>query len=352
MQLFGQKIHQLRIASGLTLKALAIELGYSAHGYLSEIEMGKKKPTADFVLSIARLFNVTTDQLLKDEIDINPGPIKRNATMADNSFATADNSKLHIPSQREIEQIRLLLSTYQDGSGQLQSSDYTLPGWRDFERTVAYVFKGKATEGKQILDVVLTDNSLVGICYGISCKMKENKGQVRAHLELSNASKTFWQALEKNGLTRADYKASPEAVGSLIIQTVEQWHTSIKLNKKIVNIDRERSFYLLLSWNSSSGFYQLYQFPFRLPDPKTLRWNFPINKDQQNRLVGNEQNGRLFEWYGNSGGQLKYYPRFETATWASAPFQLEVLPIDNNPLTPLGKVERYFPQLWNDAFVK
>lgn len=70
MQRFGEKLHALRIKKKLTLKELALSLGLNAHGYLSEIETGKKKPTAELVLKVARFFDVTTDQLLKDEFDI------------------------------------------------------------------------------------------------------------------------------------------------------------------------------------------------------------------------------------------------------------------------------------------
>lgn len=54
----------------MTLKELARALGLTAHGYISEIETGKKKPTTDFVLKVARYFKVTTDELLKDELEI------------------------------------------------------------------------------------------------------------------------------------------------------------------------------------------------------------------------------------------------------------------------------------------
>lgn len=67
---FGEKLKALRIYHALTLMELARELGYTTHGYLSEIEHGKKLPTLEFVLSIARLFNVTTDELLKDELEL------------------------------------------------------------------------------------------------------------------------------------------------------------------------------------------------------------------------------------------------------------------------------------------
>ena len=70
MQRFGEKLRALRTRHKMTLKELAMELGLHAHGYISEIETGKKKPTAELVLKVARLFDVTTDQLLKDEIDL------------------------------------------------------------------------------------------------------------------------------------------------------------------------------------------------------------------------------------------------------------------------------------------
>ncbi len=54
----------------MTLKELASALGLTAHGYISEMEAGKKKPTAEFVLKVARYFKVSTDQLLKDELDV------------------------------------------------------------------------------------------------------------------------------------------------------------------------------------------------------------------------------------------------------------------------------------------
>jgi transcriptional regulator with XRE-family HTH domain len=67
---FGKKLRALRNNRGMTLKELATEMGFAAHGYISEIESGKKKPSIEFVLKASRLFEVTTDELLKDEIDL------------------------------------------------------------------------------------------------------------------------------------------------------------------------------------------------------------------------------------------------------------------------------------------
>lgn len=70
IQRFGEKLHALRTTRGLTLTELAHQLGHVAHGYISELEAGKKLPGVEFVLSVARLFDVTTDELLKDELEL------------------------------------------------------------------------------------------------------------------------------------------------------------------------------------------------------------------------------------------------------------------------------------------
>ncbi len=72
MKNFGPKLQELRIRRGMTLVELAQALGYTTHSYLSEIESGKKQPTVELALGIARLFGVTTDELLKDEIELHP----------------------------------------------------------------------------------------------------------------------------------------------------------------------------------------------------------------------------------------------------------------------------------------
>jgi transcriptional regulator with XRE-family HTH domain len=67
---FGDKLRALRIYHHLTLSELSSRLGYNTHSYISEIESGRKTPTVGFVLKVADLFHVTTDQLLRDELEI------------------------------------------------------------------------------------------------------------------------------------------------------------------------------------------------------------------------------------------------------------------------------------------
>jgi transcriptional regulator with XRE-family HTH domain len=70
MEKFGEKLRVLRNQRRMTLQQLAGALGYTTHSYLSEIESGKKQPTIDLVLGVAQLFNVTTDELLKDHLEL------------------------------------------------------------------------------------------------------------------------------------------------------------------------------------------------------------------------------------------------------------------------------------------
>lgn len=67
---FGEKLRFLRTHKSMTLQELAIALGHSAHGYISELEAGKKQPTILLVLRVSRLFDVTTDELLRDDLEI------------------------------------------------------------------------------------------------------------------------------------------------------------------------------------------------------------------------------------------------------------------------------------------
>jgi DNA-binding XRE family transcriptional regulator len=70
MKRFGEKLHTLRTGRHLTLQQTAAALGYATHAYISEIETGKKVPTVTFVLKVAEFFHVSTDALLKDDLEI------------------------------------------------------------------------------------------------------------------------------------------------------------------------------------------------------------------------------------------------------------------------------------------
>ncbi len=76
MQRFGEKMRTLRTRHGMTIRELATALGYapSFNSYISDVENGKRRPKIDFVLKVAQLFQVSTDQLVRDDLELDaPG---------------------------------------------------------------------------------------------------------------------------------------------------------------------------------------------------------------------------------------------------------------------------------------
>jgi hypothetical protein len=261
------------------------------------------------------------------------------------------------PTKKEFERFRLIMSTYQDGSGQqAMKNGQTLPGWRDFERSVALAFNGIAQESKFIFDVLLPDPKRRDIYFGLSCKMRrtlnDTKRTGRVTLELSNSSGTFWEQLRQISIDQQNYKGKPFEVAQALLAQEYEWHKGVGLEREGA-IDLSRSFYLALSWNIR-GEYQLFKFSLDLPDPVRLTWDFPIIEingelKQARRLRGQDEEGTLFEWYGESGGQLKYYPLVKNALWRSEIFHLEPLPGNwNEKHGILTKARDYFPELWKE----
>jgi len=70
MQRIGEKLRALRKKRGMTLKELAYELNFSSHTYLIAIEQGKKHPSLELVYKIGKIFNVSYDQLLNDDLEL------------------------------------------------------------------------------------------------------------------------------------------------------------------------------------------------------------------------------------------------------------------------------------------
>jgi transcriptional regulator with XRE-family HTH domain len=72
MPTFGEKLRILRTRHGMTQRVLAAQLGYSDHSHIALIENGKRNPTVELVLKVADLFQITTDQLVRDELELPP----------------------------------------------------------------------------------------------------------------------------------------------------------------------------------------------------------------------------------------------------------------------------------------
>jgi len=69
MQQFGRKLKNLRKSRNLTLVQLG-ELLSVHNTYVSQLETGKRIPNAEMILKVADIFEVTCDQLMRDDLNI------------------------------------------------------------------------------------------------------------------------------------------------------------------------------------------------------------------------------------------------------------------------------------------
>ncbi len=69
MKRFGEKLRFLRQQRNLSLMELggSVDIHYT---HLGKIEIGKKRPSADLILRIADFFNLSADQLMRDELEL------------------------------------------------------------------------------------------------------------------------------------------------------------------------------------------------------------------------------------------------------------------------------------------
>lgn len=72
MQRLGEKLRLLRLQRGLSLRDLAVALGHppSFNSYLSDVENGRRTPKLGFVLQLAAFYQVSMDQLTRDDLDL------------------------------------------------------------------------------------------------------------------------------------------------------------------------------------------------------------------------------------------------------------------------------------------
>ncbi len=257
------------------------------------------------------------------------------------------------PTSYEVERLRLLLSTFCDGSG--MNDGGSMPGWRDVERSVAEALKGRASENKDVFDVILNYTSTQDV--GLSIKSKNLAGREaidklacggRCYMELANSPAKFWQKLAQIGLTESDYRSKKSApkFGAAVISTVNSWHIEAaseyeKASGRRLNLNS--SLYLTLSSGRGKGsagpVYQWHSFP--LSFPQGIRWEFKSEKCLSGYDPANP-NEVLFDWYGLSGGQLKYYPKGISALFSSPQFSLE----RTSQISLEEKAARCFPELW------
>ena len=68
--MLGEKIQRLRKEKGMSQEQLAAQLTISRQA-ISKWELGETMPDTENIVQLSKLFDVSTDYLLNDEIDIN-----------------------------------------------------------------------------------------------------------------------------------------------------------------------------------------------------------------------------------------------------------------------------------------
>lgn len=236
----------------------------------------------------------------------------------------------------ELERFRLLLSTFKDGSGQRVKAGY-MPDFLAFERVTAYVLGGNTMENKGIFDVVVPGEA-GRHNWGVSCKMATVQ-QRCWFMELSNSAKKLNSAVTAAGTS---WLTAPQIAGPIIVQTVCSWHEAERHR-----YDLDASRYLLLTHCKDWHYFEIASF--------NLNILTRVPADQVNwRAEGAALNGyiavpdgehRLWQWYANSGGQLKLYPPIGWEQWRTGPFELLQPPVKD----PKHRVLEYWPDSWPDT---
>lgn len=242
------------------------------------------------------------------------------------------------PTASELTELQKFLASFREGSGNLREPDGTTRAdYRQIERCFAELLDGKSTENKSFYDFVTLANEGGGIAArGASIKSKELENlnsypslrdSLRSYLELSNSAAKDWALCHSRGLDEAMFRSSLRAdeFGAAILdrQRIERETSQVTCiasiqgsNKTFVESDSVFISLLYSPMVNGERSYLISSFHAVLPSPES--WQF-----KGRRLVGLDADGNpLYEWYGLSGGQLKYYPKISSRLHGTELFDL------------------------------
>ena len=69
MERIGEKLKTLRLQYDLTTRQLAEHLE-TTNSQISRIENGLRQPSGDLIVKMADFFNISLDQLMRDDLDL------------------------------------------------------------------------------------------------------------------------------------------------------------------------------------------------------------------------------------------------------------------------------------------
>lgn len=246
------------------------------------------------------------------------------------------------PNDGELLSLRRFLATYRDGSGgQREADGSSRADSRQIERCLAELLYGRTTENKSFYDFVIESNESGGIAVrGASIKSKQleldadslDAGKaMRAHLEISNSNSKDWKLCAAHGLSQKDFGDAQhaETFGRLILarqvadreQAEANYVAQQDADVKRTFITKESIFISVLYTSprrrDGERQWMVSAFPINLPPP--VKWEFRTERS----LVGyDEEGGALYEWYGLSGSQFKYFPKLASRLHGTGLFTL------------------------------
>ena len=248
------------------------------------------------------------------------------------------------PTPDQLRALVKYLSTFRDGSGNIRENDpekTTRADSRQIERCLAELFGVKPPENKSYYDFAVEINKGGGVAISAaSVKSKEverlrdfrdtkARKNLRAYLEIANASAKDWRLCREMGLTEDHFREHKHAskFGAAILQRQSDERAvaeaKIQLQRKHSAhrvVDANASVFLSVMYSPMDTHYQrdylVSSYPIVLPSPE--RWEF-----RSKALVGFDKDGGvLYEWYALSGSQFKYYPLINNRKYGSNLFQL------------------------------
>ena len=245
------------------------------------------------------------------------------------------------PNEDEMTRLQLVLATFKDGSGNTKMPDGSFRAdWRQVERSIAEVFGGQTAESKAVFDVdIIPEDG--GRPYGLSIKTSLRKTDDRVLLELNNSPAKMLKHAVSLGLARQDgqqavWACTDAEMGYSVIDAVKTWHSECEGTHDLTG-----SSYVVMTHDRSKNAFELFWYRLDLGNPRALRWT-----ERGRAVIGLDAAGMVrWEFYQDSGGQLKWYPDGNSARWRSGVFTLPNPP----PMRTLTeKAREMFPDAWPD----
>lgn len=245
------------------------------------------------------------------------------------------------PTSEQMLRLRLVLATFKDGSGNLKMLDRThRADWRQVERAFAEVFDGTTAESKAVFDIDIRPHG-GSLPYGLSIKTSQRKADDRVLMELNNSPAKMLDHAVSLGYARrvnrqAEWACSVEEMGFSIMDAVKTWHEACRGTHDLAG-----SSYVVMTHDKPKNLFEVFWYPLALGNPKDLKW-----AERGRAITGTDRDGIVrWEFYRGSGGQVKWYPAGDAATWRSGTFGLPEPP----PMRTLSdKARELFDDLWPD----